>query len=310
MKKTKNKKLNQARVGKNDEFYTLPETVESQLAHYRSQFKGKVVFCNCDDPKWSSFYGYFKARFVPLGLKRLITTHYNGGKPSYKLEYNGKTEKKTPLKGDGDFRSDECVALLKQADIVVTNPPFSLFREYVGQLVTHKKKFLVIGNMNAISYKETFPLIQRNKLWLGVGSPGIEFKVAKNTTGRQLKKTDDGYFRVPVSTAVWFTNLPHKKRNEEIVLYENYTARKYPKYENYNAIEVGKTKEIPADYKGEMGVPISFLYRFNPKQFKIIGTTDRGGDGYLDYIKKPHSRHDAPVVKGVGKFTRLIIKRV
>jgi len=248
------------------------------------------VFCNCDDPRVSNFFHYFSNNFEFLGLKKLITTCYknqnanlfsqNKIEKAIYLEYTGdKNENRVPdpsetdikhLKGNGDFRSKESIELLKQADIVVTNPPFSLFREYVAQLVEYKKKFIMIGNKNAITYKETFRLIKDNKLWLGNTSPK-EFLQPSGET----KKSLNGLTR-------WFTNLSHNKRNEELILYKKYNKTEYPKYDNYDAINVDKVKEIPVNYKGVMGVPITFLDKHNPKQFEIIGIAKRGaGDPAL-----------------------------
>ena len=223
----------------------------------------------------------------------------------------------TELKGDGDFRSKECIDLLKQSDIVVTNPPFSLFREYVAQLVKHGKQFVILGNKNSITYKEIFPLIAQNKLWLGVTPIGKDmlFKVSKdyasflvsNKKQGSSYRIDKGEIKARAQSC-WFTNLDHKKRHEELILWKEYTPEEYPKYDNYDAIEVSKTAEIPKDYAGVMGVPITFLDKYNPEQFEVIWTTDRGGDGQLDKIKRPHERYDAPVINGRGIYKRILIK--
>lgn len=265
---SKNKNLNKANKEKNDEFYTQLSDIEKELKHYKKHFKGKTVFCNCDDPKMSNFYKFFALNFKEYELKKLITTHFDKTKPTYKLvidEDNYETindDKKPepiPLEQNGDFRSQECIEILKEADIVVTNPPFSLFREYIAQIEAHDKKFLVIGSVNAISYKDIFKSIKENKLWLGVSNP----KEFRQPNG-EIKK---------FGNISWFTNLSHKKRNEEITLYKTYKGNelKYPKYDNYDAIEVSKTTDIPMDYDGVMGVPITFLDKYNPKQFEIIG---------------------------------------
>ncbi len=212
------------------------------------------------------------------------------------------------LQGNGDFRSAECVDLLKEADIVVTNPPFSLFRDYVAQLVQYDKKFLIIGNQNAITYKEIFPLIKENKIWLGFGFPGnVGFFVSEYEDVAKASSHKEGMIRV--SGVMWFTNLDHSKRHEPMDLYKHYTPEEYPTYDNYNAIEVSKTAEIPMDYDGIMGVPITFMDKYCPEQFEIIWTTDRGGDGMLDGCKKQHTRFDAPVVNGNGLYKRIFIKR-
>ncbi|MDA8000434.1 MAG: adenine-specific methyltransferase EcoRI family protein, partial [Alphaproteobacteria bacterium] len=301
----RNRNLHQAKVAKKDEFYTQLADIEQELRHYKRHFGGKVVYCNCDDPTVSNFFKYFSFNFEKLGLKRLIATCYkntNAGlfsrhdeERGLYLEYTGdKNGNRIPdpeeiaemrLKGDGDFRSEECVALLKQADIVVTNPPFSLFREYVAQLVEHDKKFLVIGNLNAIINKRIFPLIKDNRLWLGNKPTGTDmlFDVPKAFADQLLasKKLGSGYKIINNvvkgrSQVVWFTNLKHEKRNEEIPLYKRYTTKEYPKYDNYDAIEVGKVDNIPMDYAGVMGVPITFLGKYNPGQFEILGCTQRG----------------------------------
>ncbi len=277
-----NRNLHKAKTNKKDEFYTQLVDIENELQHYWPHFRDKVIYCNCDDPRVSNFFRYFSLQFHELGLKKLITTCYknqqmdmfsqNDSERSIYLEYDG-TENETGipsvedigihhLEGDGDFRSQECIELLKQADIVVTNPPFSLFREYIGRLVKYEKKFIVLGNMNAVTYKEIFPLIKENKLWLGVSPRGMDFEMPDGTTKNV--------------NAVWFTNLGHKKRHEELILYKRYNPDEYPKYDNYDAIEVSKTKEIPEDYPGAMGVPISFLDKHNPDQFEIVGATQRG----------------------------------
>lgn len=262
----KNSNLHAAKSAKNDEFYTQLTDIEKELKHYKQHFKDKVVFCNCDDPTWSEFWRYFHINFSHLGLKKLISTHYDKDNPTYKLEYTGGDDNnidvgaKTPLMQNGDFRSPECVELLKEADIVVSNPPFSLFRSYVSQLMEHNKKFLIIGNKNAITYKEVFPLLKENKVWIGYGSPS-EF----NTPYGSTKKVQ-GLCR-------WFTNLDIAKRSEKLVLRKRYSPIEYPMYDNYDAINVDKVSDIPVDYYGIMGVPITFLDNWNPNQFTILGCT-------------------------------------
>lgn len=276
--KKKNKNLHAARAAKNDEFYTRLEDIEEELRHYRAHFEGKVVLCNCDDPRASNFFHYFSHNFEFLKLKKLIATCYKNQErdlfsqhdkeAAIHLEYTGdKNGNRVPdaeeigvkiLKGDGDFRSEECIELLKQADIVVTNPPFSLFREYIAQLIEYNKKFLIVGPFNAVTYKETFPLIKKNKVWLG-----CSYVKAFITPEGETKK---------FGNVVWYTNLVHKKRNEKLILVKKYKGNEkhYPKYDNYDAIEISKTVEIPEDYDGVMGVPISFLDKYNPEQFRII----------------------------------------
>ena len=314
-RKSSNKDLRKANAAKKDEFYTQLIDIEKELKHHKEQFRGKVVYCNCDDPFESNFFKYFAANFKELKLRKLITTSYvkspiaggqlplfevEGLKPSgkepFKIEITEvpdidedgaidledvksllKRNKKnsTPLKGNGDFRNKECIELLKEADIVVTNPPFSLFREYVAQLVEHKKKFLIMGNQNAITYKEIFKLIKENHVWLGQSLNGknILFQIP-NHYESYYKIIDGKKYAFPKGV-VWFTNFEVPKRSEELVLYKKYTKKEYPKYDNYNAINVDRTEQIPMDYAGVMGVPITFLHKHNPNQFEIIDGLNR-----------------------------------
>lgn len=301
-----NSSLHAAKRAKNDEFYTQLTDIEKELRHYKDHFRGKSVLCNCDDPDWSGFWKYFTLNFEHLGLAKVVATHYAQGEPSYKLEYfgAGKPALKTPLVGDGDFRSDECMELLKEADIVVTNPPFSLFREYVGQLVEYEKQFLIIGSQNAITYKEMFRLIRDNKLWLG------------NTKPKEFKQPDGS--TKTFGNIGWFTNLHHHRRNEELILFRTYAGNEhlYPKYDNYDAIEVSKVVNIPVDYEGAMGVPITFLDKYNPEQFEILGSFNAGAHGVeLGATKteivtngKP-MMWNGPVVGKAPLYKRIIIKR-
>ncbi|MCY4673565.1 MAG: adenine-specific methyltransferase EcoRI family protein [Bacteroidetes bacterium] len=296
----KNRKLYVAKQAKKNEFYTQLSDIENELRYYQGHFKGKVVYCNCDDPRVSNFFKYFSLKFEHLGLKKLITTCYRNQQPdlfskhdserAVYLEYEGDQDgNRRPdhheiavkhLNGDGNFSSAECIELLKEADIVVTNPPFSPFRDYVAQLVKYDKKFLIIGNKNAITYKEIFPLIKENKIWSGVSrwAGGMLFDVPDDHAKWLIKTGKEGsnYKFVngvvkALSPSIWFTNLPHKKRNEELILYKKYSPEEYPKYDNYDAINVNKTAYIPADYDGVMGVPITFLEKYNPEQFEILG---------------------------------------
>jgi hypothetical protein len=274
MKRDKN--LDKARANKKDEFYTQFGDIESELKHYKKHFKNKVVFCNCDDPEGSNFWKYFYLNFDVLGLKKLISTHYENGKPAYKLEKTKGDTIKTQLKQKGDFRSQECIDTLEEADIVVTNPPFSLFREFVAQLVNYGKEFLIIGNINAITYKEIFKLIKENKAWLGINlGRGISgFIVPKHYKlyGTETKIDEDGNRIISPNNCLWLTNLDNSKRHEDIDLTQVYAGNEslYPKYDNYEGINVNRTKDIPSDYNGAMGVPITFLHKFNPSQFEII----------------------------------------
>lgn len=294
--KVQNKTLHIAKFSKKDEFYTQLTDIEKELIHYEEHFKDKVVFCNCDDPRISNFFNYFSHNFENLGLKKLIATCYKNqekdlfideeSKNAIFLEYTGdKNGNKVPdadeigivpLKGDGDFRSPESIELLKQADIVVTNPPFSLFREYVDQLITYDKKFLIIGNINAITYKEIFKLIKENNAWLGInlgrGISGFIVPEHYELYGSEARIDNFGNRIVSPNNCLWLTNLDTFKRHEDIVLTKTYYGNEsqYPKYDNYDAINVNKTKDIPMDYMGFMGVPITFLHKFNPEQFEII----------------------------------------
>lgn len=277
MPKKANANLHSAKRAKNDEFYTRCTDIEKEVWHYRKHFKNTVVYCNCDDPFISAFHEYFRKSFEFLGLKKLITTCYKNDQmdlfskadveKAIKLEYTGGAPNSMPapgdigvtkLKGNGDFRSPECIEILQEADIVVTNPPFSLFREYLSQLIEYEKKFLIIGSFNAVTYKEVFPLIKENKVWLGYNFVK-EFILPDGATKK-------------FGNIVWYTNLPHTKRNEKLILFRTYEGHEadYPKYDNYDAIEVSKTIDIPKDYNGVMGVPISFLDKYNPEQFEII----------------------------------------
>ena len=316
----KNNNLHTAKATKNDEFYTQLEDIENELKYYKDYFKGKVVYCNCDgflNKEKSNFFVYFSLNYEFLGLKGLICTKYNPNGKGKKYEYYGDLNGNnypdeeeiftSDLEGDGDFRSEECIELLKKCDIVCTNPPFSLFRQYVAQLFEYNKDFLIIGNVNAISYKEVFPLIKENKMWLGVSSfnKGMYFGVPDDYTYADTYKFDrerNGKKVMRVSSICWFTNLDHKKRHEELLLYKKYNEEEYPKYDNYDAIEVGKTKDIPMDYNGIMGVPITFLDKYCPEQFEIVGQ--------MMTTKITEFNFGYPYIDGKKKFARLLIKRI
>lgn len=301
-----NGSLHAARSAKNDEFYTQISDIEKELRHYKNHLKGKVIFCNCDDPEWSNFWLHFTLKFEDYGLAKVVATHYAQGEPSYKLEFTGKDQPvvRTPLIGDGDFRSDECVEILKSADIVVTNPPFSLFREYVAQLVEHKKYFLIIGNNNALTYKDVFKLIKENNFWMGVSPRSMKFKLPDGSE----KDVN----------ACWFTNLSHHKRSEELVLFKAYRGNEanYPRYDNYDAIEVSRVVDIPVDYAGVMGVPITFLDKYNPSQFEIVwlaagNTRASAPKAILDelgYVKHKEDRGGCPVIDGKRTYGRILIR--
>ena len=329
-----NKNLNAAKTAKKDEFYTQLEDINNELKHYREHFRGKTVLCNCDDPRVSNFFTYFAYNFEFLGLKRLITTCYknqdmdlfsqNNCEQAIYLIYDGDKNGNNipdpeeigihPLKGDGDFRSKECIELLKQADIVVTNPPFSLFREYVAQLMEYDKKFLIIGTQNAIHYKEIFPLIKEKKLWLGYSAGDMSFKVPSDYEPRETRYWQDesGQKWRSMGNVCWFTNLDHKKRHEMMILYKNYTPEYYPKYDNLDAIDVGKKEEIPCDYDGIMGVPDTLLFQLNPDQFEIMGLgsgdlakqagVTKNYRGRTDLAYTINDKHKCP-------YSRILIRR-
>lgn len=296
MRENSNDFLRRAKKNKNDEFYTQMIDIERELKHYRNQFKGKIVYCNCDDPTKSNFYKFFAKNFHNLGIKKLISSCYvendinifnfkeknliNG----FYYEYTGeKEETLIPTKddviffnGDGDFRSQESIELLKSADVVVTNPPFSLFREHIDQIIKYNKEFLVIGNINAITYKNIFNLIQNNDAWMGVnmgrGISGFIVPQHYELYGTETTIDDDGNRIISTNNNLWLTNLDNEKRHTDIILTQTYEGNedKYPKYDNYDGINVNRTLDIPKDYKGAMGVPITFLHKFNPDQFEII----------------------------------------
>ena len=318
-----NKQLSQAKKGKEDEFYTQLEDIEAELKHYRGHFAGKTVLCNCDDPRMSNFFFYFVLHFHHLGLKKLITTCYKNHNPdlfsqntseqAVYLVYEGEDIGSPPnpniagfvhpLQGDGDFRSPECIKFLEEADIIVTNPPFSLFREYITLLMEHRKSFIVIGNQNAITYKEVFQYIRNNQLWLGYKFGDMKFRVPDYYAARPTRFWIDkkGNKWRSLGNICWFTNLDIQKRHEELTLYKKYRPEEYPHYDNYDAINVDKTADIPCDYDGVMGVPITYLDKHNPDQFEIIGQMastciDEYNFGY-------------PYINGVKKYARILIRK-
>jgi hypothetical protein len=366
------KTMLEAQKNSNDEFYTQLGDIENELYHYKSHFKGKTVFCNCDDPYESNFFKYFAMNFNFLGLKKLIATCYvtspvmytqlslfddmeqtvtkpvDPNKKPYKVEItevkdeNGdgafnledikhllKNKKNvcTVLKGNGDFRSDECIALLKEADIVVTNPPFSLFREYIALLIEYNKQFIVLSNQNAITYKEFFPYLMQNKIWIGYGfNKSFVYKTPYPNKLEANRKfviskgydPDEGYVKVP--GICWFTNLDIEKRHEELILYKNYNPNEYPQYDNYDAINIDKVTDIPIDYNGIMGVPITFMDKYNPDQFEILGITDRNAQyGYRTRVytetdaKNFNDLNRGPVLRINNEYkvvyTRIFIRR-
>lgn len=312
----KNANLSKAKNAKNDEFYTRLEDIEKELNSYDPKvFKDKVIFCNCDDPTSSNFWNFFHMNFNRLGLKKLISTHCNmDGSPSYKMEYASKDPKddvvldkgvKKPLKGNGDFRSDECIKLLKQSDLVVTNPPFSLAREYVADIEKYDKKFIIIGDLNWITYKKIFPLIKDNKLWLGY------------TKIKEFKLPDGTYKKL--GCKLWFTNVNKKKLDHKLETAYRWRKHKekhpdlYPKYDNYDAIEVGKVLQIPLDYDGIMGVPITFLEKYNPEQFEMIGLAAGNSRknklyGKIKYVTNKVDRGGCGVINSKRKYPRILIR--
>lgn len=342
--KSLNKNLHRARTAKTDEFYTQLVDIEKELKHYKDQFHGKIVYCNCDDPFESNFFKYFAANFKKFGLKKLIATSFSGspitGKQLSLLEMEGlRNEKKkeplkieinevpdtdkdgtididdvrqllkrdkntvTPLKDGGDFRSDECIKLLKQADIVVTNPPFSLFREYVAQLMQYGKKFLILGDQNAITYKDIFGYVKQNKLWLGYNNGGTKwFQVPMDydIPTESRKKIVNGVKYFSMGRILWFTNLDTTKRHESIDLYKKYKPEEFPKYDNYDIINLDKVSDIPMSYNGVMGVPITFVDKYNPKQFDILGIANSARwIGYKCFT----------LIQGKKIYNRILIKR-
>ena len=297
--------LHTAKDQGNDEFYTQITDIEKELSNYKDFFKGKVVYCNCDDARESNFFKYFSKNFEFLGLKKLITTGYKAEGKGVVFVYEGdkngnhKVEDNEivvrELEGSGDFRSEECIEFLKEADVVVTNPPFSLFREYIKQLMDYGKKFLVIGSMNAITYKEIFPYIKDNELWLG----NQNVKEFRSPNG-EIKK---------FGNILWYTNIQHKKRNTPLDLYKRY-SNEYPKYDNYDAIEVSKVSDIPMDYDGVMGVPITFLDKYCPEQFEIVGCTESEGKGFSNGLWDEKSGVAQPLVSQKRVYKRIFIKKV
>ena len=327
-----NTNLTKARKEKNDEFYTQRTDIENELKHYKRHFAGKVVYCNCDDPRVSEFTRFFLAKFNSYGLSKLIATCYRNTNPdmfTLEAEEHGASIMVADaasaasggvietLDGDGDFRSPECIELLKEADIVVTNPPFSLFREYVASLMEHGKKFIIIGNMNAITYKEIFPLIKDDLLWYGpsISSGDREFGVPDDypllAAGHRVDDAGNKFIRI--KGVRWFTNLDHNRRHEELLLWRRYadTPELFPRYDNYHAINVDATNDIPEDYEEPMGVPITFLDKHCPDQFEILGADYNVKDGLLPGIVNPdwNGKLDRGYLNGKRLYSRILIQR-
>ena len=325
----KNKNQNAAQKAKEDEFYTQLPDIANELSHYRKHFRDKIVLCNCDDPYESNFFKFFATKFNARGLKKLICTCYDGSpvagtefdlfekrpessRKAFKIELtevtdvngDGATDLEdveiilrnnppTLLEGNGDFRSPECIQLLQEADIVVTNPPFSLFREFVNLLYKYEKKFLIIGNQNNVTYKDIFSRIRDNELWLGYYAGSMKFVIPEiyDESKTNIKTLDDGTIISTMGNICWFTNLDHSKRHEEIDLYKHYTPKEYPKYDNYDAIIVKNVADIPADYNEPMGVPPTFFANYDPDQFVVLGITDRDNNSGLK--TKVYTKEDA-----------------
>ena len=325
-----NESLQRAKVAKYDEFYTRLEDINEEIRNYENDFAGKVILCNCDDPKWSNFWKYFHFNFSKFGLKKLITTHYeHPNKPSYKIEYSGGDDGDiengivTPLAGNGDFRSKECMQLLDECDIVATNPPFSLFNEFIFSAVNHDKKFIIIGNINNLTNPQILKLFMDNRIWLGYRSVNRDmyFNVPddrkkwliENKKNGSAYKIIDGIVMGRLASACWFTNLDNKKRHENLTTGYCYFSTNplkhatYKKYDNYNAINVDHVKEIPMDYYEKMGVPVTFLDKYNPQQFDIIGSSEELANPYIDATGKIRSGRF--YINGKRMYERIIIKR-
>tara|TARA_R110002074_G_scaffold399341_1_gene592337 strand:- start:32 stop:1033 length:1002 start_codon:yes stop_codon:yes gene_type:complete len=325
--------LTAAKKAKNDEFYTQLSDIENEVKHYKDQFRDKVVYLNCDDAEWSNFWTYFKLNFQHLGLKKLISTHYRKDSPAYKLvidrdiDINGdgvvneKDLQKTNLKQNGDFRSSESVEMLKECDIVVTNPPFSLFREFIAQLIENNKKFLILGNTNSLTCKEIFSLIVYNQVWLGVNNGVKTYELPSDAILKSSDFEKDGKKYAKLGNTSWYTNLQHNKRNEKVILYKKYTPEEYPTYDNYDAISVNKVKDIPVDYDGFMGVPITFLDKWNPEQFEIVwiasGHTKTSIPKHVkdrvkfdEKIKSNYNTSGYGIIKGRQLYHRVLIKKI
>ena len=306
----KNDGLNSAKAARNDEYYTLYSDIEKELKHYQNCFKDKVVYCNCDDYQRSNFVKYFRNNFAALQLKKLISTNYVNQQfdmfsaappPAKYFEFDGRNIRVRNLKNDGDFRSGECIQILNSADIIVTNPPFSLFIEYFNQLIKYQRKFLIMGSLNAVKYKPVFPLIKAGKIWLGTKSSAGDtmFDIPENQVDNYLSykkenstyKMIDGQIKGRVGGVIWFTNLGVKKYPPPLELTAEYTPAAHPKYDGYNAVNADRVADIPKEYSEQIGVPISFLDKYNPNQFELV------------YY------HENPVINGKHKYARFIIKR-
>lgn len=316
-----NSNLNKAKKGKNDEFYTQFDMVEKELTYYKKHLKNKIVLCNCDNPEKSAFWEYFHLNFADLGLKKLVSTYYNEKGKSFKTEYIGGDDKnikrgtKIPLNGNGDFRSEECLNILDKCDIVVTNPPFSLFRDYIDVMTKRKKKFLIVGNMNAVTCKQIFSLFKKNLLWYGVSihSGDRKFYVPDdyplNAWGCGIDKNGRKFIRV--SGVRWFTNLDYDSNLRlKLNLRERYVPEKYPKYDDYNAINVNRLAEIPVDYDGVMGVPITFMDKYDSEQFEILGMASSWDiSDEVKAIRTASKCYSSPILNGNKIYKRILIRK-
>ena len=338
MLESTNTYLQAAKTNKDDEFYTTLESIELELKHYWSQLAGKTVFCNCDNPFVSNFTKYFVNHFEEIGLNRLICTSISSSpmldrqislfdvedaNDAYKFDVDSNhfkdfykawskmnkdtlLERKyiTRLKGDGSFYSDECVSLLEESDVVITNPPFSLFRDFISLLEEYQKKYLVIGNQNALMYKEIFPLVKDNKAWLGYNNGDMAFRVPDDTEPRKTRFWIDstGQKWRSLGNAMWFTNLDVQRRHERIELESRYDAKSHPRFDNYEAIYVSKVSEIPRDFEGLMAVPLTILGKYNPTQFEIVGEANHGSDNPFDLFK--------PILNGKEMYKRILVRRI
>ena len=309
----KNVNLQTAKILKNDEFYTTSEDIGKEMPYYLGFFRGKSVYCNCDDYRWSNFVGFFRENYDKLGLSGLTATCYDIGDGAWKYTYDGRAESVARLNGNGDFQSQECIRILDCSDVVVSNPPFSKFRAYIRQLMDHGKKFLVIGNQNAITYKEVFPYIMNDEIWLGVSMNGANrWFYVPDDYGENEKaagfRTEDGRNMLFVNSVVWFTNIENEKRNKPMALKRSMSDGEYKRYDNYDAIDVSRVKNIPYDYDGVMGVPISFLHKYCPEQFEIVGITENA-----EYLRPMYidgfQRYDRPYLDGKRMYSRLLIRK-
>lgn len=309
---SKNTNLHKAKKEANDEFYTQYEDIAKEIEHYKEHLKGKVIYCNCDIPHFSNFHKYFLDNFKELELKKLIVTGYVKNGNGKCFIYDGEKSTDYDLLGDGDFRGDECVDMLQKADVIITNPPFSLFREFIKVVVDNRKDFLIIGNMNAITYKDIFPLIKDNKMFVGVSikSGDREFAVPDNypllASGFRVDEQGNKFIRV--KGVRWFTSFNNCK-NGYLELSKEYSESAYPKYDNYDAINVNKTKDIPKDYDGVMGVPITFLDKYNPKQFEIVSANNYRINDNIPYKKHGLIKDKDGAINGKPTYARILIRR-